>query len=181
VYAVVLYAVVVIGFTVVSLYVSPVEAQTGTLRPLEAIPDHLALLIVGGLALGLFSSALSGRLDLTLVVSIPVFVVLLDVDHLPSALGIAQPVRPAHSLIFVVLVFLLMATIIKRPDFAFAAMSGFFAHVGIDSGIFTPWAPVSFDYYTISDYRWPFLALAVVSAVAAGYYSRRVAKAGLKI
>jgi hypothetical protein len=171
--AILLFAATVGVFTIVSLFVSPPGSQTGQLRAISAIPDHLALLVVGGVVLGSLPSIIYRRLDLALLVSIPIFVVLVDLDHLPIALGIAQPVRPAHSIIFIATVFVLMTTIIKRLDLSFAAMSGFFAHVGIDSGVFAPWAPLSFDYYDLTDYRWIFVSLAVASVVVSGYFAKR--------
>ena len=98
---------------------------------------------------------------------------MVDLDHLPVALGIAQPIRPAHSLVFLATAVVLMATIIKRPSLSFAVMSGFFAHLGIDSGVFPAFSPINFTYYPLADYSWAFLALAVASSLGAGYYSRK--------
>lgn len=171
--SVLLFASLVLAFTVISLYVSPPASETGRFRALDAIPGHLLLLAAGGAAIGLLSVVAFRRLDLTLVIVIPVFAVLLDLDHLPSALGLAQPVRPAHSFIFLAVTFILMATVIRRMDLSFAAMSGFFAHVGIDTGVFAPFSPVSFDYYALAEYDWLLLALAVASALGAGYYGKK--------
>ena len=66
-----------------------------------------------------------------------------------------------------------MAMIIKRPDLSFASMSGFFAHVAIDTGVFAPWSPFSFDYQSLAGYRFDFVTLAVAAAVAAGYVAKR--------
>lgn len=171
--AILVYGFLVLAFTVVSLYSSPVESQLGRLRTVSTIPDHLLILAAGGAALGLLSTLVFRRLDITLIILIPTFVLLLDLDHLPIVLGISQPIRPAHSLIFIATAFLLITTIIKRPSLSFAAMSGFFAHLGIDAGIFPPFSPIDFAYYAITDYRWVFLALALASALGGGYYSKK--------
>ena len=170
---IVIYALLVLLFTLISLFVSPAASRTGVFRQVDAIPAHLALLAAGGVLLSLLTYAVYRRFDLNLAVLIPSVVILTDLDHLPSALGIAQSVRPAHSILLVGVAFVVVATIIRRLDFSFAVMAGFFAHVGIDTGIFAPFSPLSFTYYTITDYRWGFLGLAVVSALAAGYLAKR--------
>jgi hypothetical protein len=169
-----LYASLVLLFTIISLYASPRASQTGTFRALTAIPPHLLELAVGGAVLGLLVYTISRKLDLVLV--IPSVVVLTDLDHLPSALGIAQPIRPAHSIIFIVTAFIVVATIIKRLDLSFAVMSGFFIHLSIDTGEFPPFSPLSFHYYELGSYLAIFATLAVASALIAGYLGRRVSK-----
>jgi hypothetical protein len=171
---IVLYASLVLLFAVVSLYASPPASQTGTLRALPTIPSHVLELVGGGVVLGLLVYAISRRLDFVLL--IPSVVVLTDLDHLPAALGLAQPIRPAHSIIFIVTAFILVATIIKRLDLSFAVMSGFFIHLSIDTGQFPPFSPLSFDYYRLGNYLGIFLVLAVASALAAGYLGRRISK-----
>jgi hypothetical protein len=169
---IVLYASLVLLFTVISLYISPQASQTGTFRALAAIPPHLLTLIGGGAILGLLAFAVFRRLDLVLL--IPSVVVLTDLDHLPSALGIAQPIRPAHSIVFIVTAFVLVAIIIKRLDLSFAVMSGFFVHLSIDTGQFPPFSPLSFDYYVLGNYTIIFVGLALVSALVAGYLGKRM-------
>jgi len=165
-----LYAVLMLLFTLISLYVSPASSQTGTFRALTAIPPHLLELAGGGAVLDLLVYAISRRLDL--VILIPTVVVLTDLDHLPSALGLVQPIRPAHSVIFIVTAFILVATIIKRLDLSFAVMSGFFIHLTIDTGQFPPFSPFSFDYYELGSYMVVFALLAVASTLFAGYYAK---------
>jgi hypothetical protein len=175
--SILLFSLLVLAFTVIAMYASPASSQTGTFRALDEIPDHVLLLAAGGVALGLLTTLVFRRLDLTIIVVIPAYVVLLDLDHLPSALGLAQPVRPAHSFVFLVVAFVLMATVIRRIDLSFAVMSAFFAHVGIDTGIFAPFSPLSFSYYSLSEYDWAFYVLAVASALATGYYGKKRALA----
>ena len=168
----VLYAALVLVFTIISLYTRPAGSLIGLFRSTDTIPSHLLLLAAGGLALGLLPSLILRRVDLGLVILIPSIVVLTDLDHLPSALGIDQPVRPAPSFIFIALAVILVAPVIKRPDLSFAVMSGFFAHLGVDTGIFPPFSPVSFDYYKLADFQVAFLGVALVSALIAGYLAK---------
>jgi hypothetical protein len=170
---IILYATLDLLFTWVSLYTRPPGSLIGLFRSADTIPSHLLLLAAGGVALGLISTLVFRRFDLGLLVLIPSVVVLTDLDHLPSALGIVQPIRPAHSFIFIALAFILVATVIRRPDLSFAVMSGFFAHLGVDTGLFPPLSPFSFDYYTLGNYQAEFLALALVSALTAGYLGKR--------
>jgi hypothetical protein len=167
-----LYVSLVLIFTVISIYSSPQASETGTFRALSAIPPHVLALVAGGTVLGLLAFAIFRRLDLVLL--IPSVVVLTDLDHLPSALGIAQPIRPAHSIVFIVTAFVLVATIIRRLDLSFAVMSGFFIHLSIDTGQFPPFSPLSFNYYTLGNYQTVFVGLALASGLLAGYLGKRM-------
>ena len=69
--AILIFGFLVLGFTAVSLYTSPTGSQTGLLRTVSTIPDHLLLLAGGGVALGILSALVSRRLDVTPIVLIP--------------------------------------------------------------------------------------------------------------
>jgi len=172
-WTVIIYAAIVLTFTAISLLASPLGSQTGKFRELSAIPDHLLYLAAFGVVLGLLGSLLYRRLDLNLIVLIPVLVVITDLDHLPSALGIAQPIRPAHSLIFIITVIAVLALVIRRPDIEAATLSAFFAHLSVDTGLFPPFSPISFAYYELSEYQAAFVALAIIAALVAGFLGRR--------
>jgi hypothetical protein len=171
-WTVVIYAAMVLAFTAVSLRTSPPESQTGVLRTLSAIPEHVVYLGGFGVVLGLVGSVIYRRLDLNLIILIPVLVLFTDLDHLPSALGLSQPVRPAHSLIFIVAVIATLALLIRRRDVEAATVSAFFAHLSVDTGVFAPFAPISFVYYSLSAYQPVIIAAAIISALAAGYLGR---------
>ena len=171
--AILAYAILVLLFTVISLYLSPSETQLGKFRAKDTIPEHLVILAGFGVLLGLVSLLVYRRLDLKLTVLIPIFVIILDLDHLPSALGVAQPIRPAHSIIFLLVAFPVLFALVRRLDLPFAMASGYVAHSGVDTGLFAPFSPFLFDYYTITDYRWVFLALAVACSLGAGYFAKR--------
>jgi hypothetical protein len=112
------------------------------------------------------------KLDLGLVILVPALVVLTDLDHLPAFLGLAQPIRPAHSIIFILCTVALMATVIRKPDVEFASLSAFFAHLSVDTGVFPAFSPVSFQYYDIGEFRILALLAAVAFALAAGLAMR---------
>ena len=163
----------VLVFTAMSGGTSPVASQTGQFRTLSSIPEHLAFLGGFGVALGLVGSIIYRRLDTNLVILIPALVVLTDLDHLPSALGMSQPIRPAHSLIFIVMVVAILALTIGRPDIQAATVSAFFAHLSVDTGVFPAFSPISFAYYDLSAYQPEIIAAAIIAALLAGYLGRR--------
>lgn len=170
---IVVYCVVVIGFTVLAILLGPRGAQIGTTRPTETIPSHLAELAGVGLLLGLCSAIIYGMKGLHLVILAPVLTVLLDLDHLPAYLGTSQTIRPAHSLLFIPVVLAITAITIKRLDIDLVVLSATFAHMGIDTGLFAPFSPLSFGYVPLDPYRIPFLTAALICAVAAGITLRR--------
>jgi len=169
---VIVYCIVVIGFTGLAMLLGPRGAQIGSTRPSDTIPSHLALLAGAGLLLGLGSAIIYGRNGLHLVILGPVLTVLLDLDHLPAYLGMSQTIRPAHSLLFIPVVLAITAITIKRPDIDLVVLSATFAHMGIDTGLFAPFSPLSFGYVTLDSYRIPFLTAAVICAVAGGIVLR---------
>jgi hypothetical protein len=164
----VVYAAMVLLFTLISLYTAPQASQSGTFRPFPTIPLHVLILVSLGLGLGLTASAVRRRLDLGLAILVPALVVLTDLDHLPSYFGLAQPIRPAHSFIFILCTVALMATVIRKRDVELATLSAFFAHLSVDTGVFPPFSPVSFQYYDLGEFRTSFVVAAVAFALAAG-------------
>jgi hypothetical protein len=170
--SVLLYVILVLVFTGVAQLVSSPSSQTGTFRSLATIPGHVLLIFAFGLALGMVASTIEWRFDLTLVSLVPSFAILIDVDHLPSSLGSLQPIRPAHSFLFVLLASLILYLTIRRPDVSLAAVSGFAAHMAFDSGVFPPFSPLSFAYYNLGDFRLYFGVTAVGFALLAGLLAK---------
>jgi len=160
-------------FTAISILASPPESQLGNLRPLSSIPDHLSVLILLGLALATSSALIAGRKAIWLLVLIPLIVILTDLDHLPAAIGLAQPIRPAHSLIFITAAVAVTAIALRRPAIDAGMLSGFLAHLSADNGVFPPFAPITFDYYEVAEFRIPALSASVILAVLSGYILRR--------
>lgn len=169
----VIYAAMVLVFTAISLFTAPQGSQTGIFRPVSTIPYHEVLLILLGIGLGLAASVFLWGRNWAFVFLMPVLVVLTDLDHLPSYFKWAQPIRPAHSFIFILLTVALIAMVIRRRDVEFVSLSAFFAHLSIDTGVFPPFSPIDFTYYNLNEFRIPFLVAAVAFALGAGYVGRR--------
>lgn len=168
-----IYVVIDLLFASVSLLVSPSQAQIGTFRSVDTIPSHLALLALAGVALGVASLLVAWKPALPLALLFPALVVLTDLDHLPSMFGVAQPIRPAHSFVFLAATLAVTAMVIRRSDVEAIVLSAFFAHLSVDTGLFPPFSPLSFQYYSLATYRPEFIAASVVFAISAGFLMRR--------
>jgi hypothetical protein len=173
---VLIYAGVALAFTAVGTFFGPAAAQVGGTRPDETIPGHLAALAVFGLLLGLGSMIIYGRGGLPLVFLTATLTVLLDIDHLPAYLGVVETIRPAHSLPFIVVALSLTAITIKALDIDLVVASAFMGHMAVDTGLFAPFSPISFQYYEIGPYRLAFATGAILCALAAGVVLRRKAR-----
>jgi hypothetical protein len=171
-FATTIYALVSLLLTGVSLIISPVMSRVGTFRPVETIPGHLALIALLALLLGAAVVITERRLDLVLLLSIPTFAILTDLDHLPSIVGVAQPIRPAHSLVFAAMAAFLIVVSLRRLDMGFAALSGFSAHLVVDTGVIPPVSPLSFMYVNLSGLHLYFAVGAVTFAILSGLISK---------
>ena len=163
----------VLCFTALGILVAPHQALVGGTRPEGTIPFHVLGLLGFGVLLGAAGGIFYGGAGLPLVVLTPSLTVLLDLDHLPAYLGIAQPIRPAHSLVFIVVALAFTAIVIRRVEFDLLVLSAVIGHMGVDTGLFPPLAPFSFDYVQVDAYRLPLLIGAVMAALAAGILMRR--------
>lgn len=143
-------------------------AQIGGTRDVYTIPGHVLELAGFGLLLGLGCMVVYGRRGLPFVFLVPVLTVLLDIDHLPAYLGFAQTIRPAHSLVFLVAVLAATAITFKSLDLELVIGSAFMGHLAIDTGLFAPFSPLSFQYFQLDPYRPLFIAGAVLCTLAAG-------------
>lgn len=168
----VLFAAVGLAFTALSLAMAPVATKVGTLRSLATIPLHEAELVAVGLAIGLLASAASRRPDPLLILLPVAFVSLLDLDHLPAALGVAQPIRPAHSVFFLAAFVACLLLLRQPPEIGVLSIAAFLGHLGVDTGVFPLLFPLSLHYYSLTGYRVALVASAFVVALAAGSYSR---------
>jgi len=172
-YTFLLYTSLALIFTLLGILLAPQAAQVGGTRPDETIPGHLAELAIFGLLLGVGSAILYGRKGLPLVALTPALTVVLDIDHLPAYLGFSQTIRPAHSLVFLVCALTVTAVTIKALDIDFVVVAGFMGHMAIDTGLFAPFSPISFQYYELGPYRPAFALGAILCALAAGAVLRR--------
>jgi hypothetical protein len=167
------YCGIALAFTGLGIVFGPPQAQIGGTRPQDTIPGHLAELAAFGLLLGIGSMVVYGRKGLAMFLLTPVLTVLLDIDHLPVYLGYSEPIRPAHSFVFILTVLAVTAITIKALDMDLVVLSAFMGHMAIDTGIFAPFAPITFAYIQLNPYRVQFAAAAVLCALAAGAVNRR--------
>ena len=141
---------------------------------MSTIPSKVVELVLVGGGVGLAACVSARKLDVPLLTLAVAFVALIDVDHLPSAFGIAQPIRPSHSLAFLAVEAVALGLAFRgRPELVFLAVSAFFGHIAGDTGIFALFAPFSFAYSSMSAYQVPFGIIALAFALATGYVSRR--------
>lgn len=166
--------------TVVFFAVSGSTVRIGTLRPVSTIPGKGLELVLVGAGVGVLACLASRRLDLSLVTLAVAFVALIDVDHLPSALGVAQPIRPAHTFAFLALEVLALGVAFRRrPELVTLALSAWFGHIAGDTGIFALFAPFSFTYSALGPYGLLFAIIAVILALTTGFISRSRLKAAI--
>lgn len=167
------YVLIGIAFTIVPLLYSASSVRIGTLRPIGTIPPHEFILLLGALTIFALSSLVYRKFDFAFLLLPVIFVILLDFDHLPSFFGIPQPIRPAHSLFFLLALLLILRFGLKRQLYVeLFATSSFFMHIAIDNGVFPLLSPFSFKYYSVGDVRLYLIMIALALAVFAGY-SRR--------
>jgi len=163
-----------LAVTVIFFALSGATARIGTLRPLSTVPAKGLELVLVGAAVGIVACLTERRIDLSVLTLAIAFVGLIDADHLPSALGIAQPIRPAHTFAFLALEVVVLAAAFRgRPELPFLAVAAWFGHVAGDTGEFALLAPFSFAYSSLGDFRVPFAIVSAVFALAAGYTVRR--------
>lgn len=168
-------------FTAVSLFLAPAATQIGGVRPTDTIPAHELAMVGLGVVLGAGAAAFYGRRGLPLVLLTVALIVLLDLDHIPAYMGMAQPIRPAHSVVFIILVLGLIGATVRRLDVSLVVLSAFLGHLAVDSGIVPPLSPFSFEYASIDPYRALFLVGAVLAALGAGFLVRRSARGGTSV
>jgi hypothetical protein len=171
--ALAIFTVLVLLITGVSVLVGSPDVKVGSPRPLDTVPVHLLELAGFGIVLGIPVLGIYGRKGIGLAVLIPAMVVLLDLDHLPVFLGIAQPIRPAHSLVFLIGDMVATTIVLRRLDFNLIIMSAFAGHLSVDTGLLPPLAPLSFQYVQLDQYRIPLVLSSMILAILVGYVLRR--------
>jgi hypothetical protein len=175
--ALVIFTAVNLLFTVVAVVTAEPAETTGGLRPLYAIPPKLLQLAAVGLVVGgLFVIALKS-VDIGLLSLAVMLVPLLDIDHLPSFLHIPQPVRPAHSILFIVAVGVAVYVFLRRTDIVLITLSSIMMHFAADGSNFPLLSPLSFELYTfdaIGDFG--LASAAVFTALLAGFVAKRKMK-----
>lgn len=164
-----------LALTVIFFGFSAPATHIGTLRPEDTIAPKVLQLASVGLGLGLLASLSSRRFDFRLITFGFAFTVLLDLDHLPAFFGVLQPIRPAHSLSFLAIGFVVLYLTVARnhPEIPVVFASAFFGHIAADSGVFAFYAPISFDYISLNEFKIPFSIVAICLAFFAGYFKYR--------
>lgn len=154
--------------------VSAPAVHVGTLRPVATIPLKVLELAAAGLGIGIVASIMVKRIDLSLITLAIAFTSLLDIDHLPSLFGVAQPIRPSHSIAFLAITMLGLTFAARgRWDIPAIFLASFLAHIASDSGVFAVLAPFSFNYVSIQAFKIPLATGSLVFALLAGYMKRR--------
>jgi hypothetical protein len=176
-----IYVVLALVFTAMGILLAPSSAQVGGTRPGDTIPEHLAALAGFGLLLGAGCMIVYGRKGLPLVLLTPALTVSLDIDHIPSYLGYAETIRPAHSFLFIIAALAVTAITIKALDMELVVASAFMGHMAVDTGLFAPFSPISFLYISLNPYRIPLAAGAVLCALAAGVVLRTRQDRGMDV
>ncbi len=148
---IVIFVVIVLTFTFLAVSTYNASEPLGTLRKFSSLlPKIIQLLAFGGL-LSIVATIGKRRISWNTLAYPPLFLILLDLDHLPSFLGIDQPIRPAHSLIF--LLISLIAIFVfesRKPAIPLTLASSFLGHLGLDSSLFPLFAPISSELYSFS-------------------------------
>jgi hypothetical protein len=159
---------IAVAFTAVSVITSDIHFKIGTFRPLSAIPPHLVALSLVGFAVGVVACLFSLRFSLKFLLLSVVLTLLFDLDHLPSAVGIAQPIRPAHSLLFLGVVILAELILLRKPLGTVTLIgAAFLGHIATDSGVFPLLYPFSLHYFQLaSTYPWLFVGAFGLAALA---------------
>lgn len=171
---VILFAALVLAITAASLFVSPPSSQIGTLRALARIPAHGLILALAGAAVAAISFPFSRRISLGMMLVGVSSVIILDLDHLPVILAVGQPIRPAHSLVFIGFAFVVIeGAFRKRPELGIMVLSASLIHLVVDAGEAPLLAPITFHYFGLSQLRPALLVTSVVLAALAGYVQRR--------
>lgn len=164
-----------LALALIFLGMSAPSTHIGTLRPEATIPPKLVQLSSVGLGLGLLASLVARAFDLRLITFGFAFTVLLDLDHLPSVFGVEQTIRPDHSLAFLGISLVVLSIVVARgrPEIPVIFASAFFGHIAADTGLFAFYAPISFYYTSLNEFKIPFAILAIALAILAGFLKYR--------
>src|SRR5579875_1943527 len=95
-HVVLLYFFLGLVFTAASLVVSSSEVRIGTFRPLAAIPMHEFALLAMSILIPNIAINSKQKFCFSLLLFPPGLFIFLDIRPPPSALGLTQPIRPAH-------------------------------------------------------------------------------------
>jgi len=142
----------VLTFTFLAVSAYDVSEPLGTFRRLSSLLPKAIQLLAFGALLSLVTTVGRRRLSWNTLTYPLLFLILLDLDHLPSFIEIDQPIRPAHS--FILLLISLGAILAfenGRYATSLTVTSSFLGHLGADSPLFPLFAPISSELYSFGN------------------------------
>ncbi len=106
----------------------------GTFRRFSSLLPKAIQLLAFGALLSIVTTAARRKMSLSTLSYPLLFLILLDLDHLPSFFEIDQPIRPAHSLIFLLISLVAIVAFEKgKVATSVTLASSFLGHLGSDS------------------------------------------------
>ncbi len=150
---IIIYIVINLLFTTLGVILYEPELPIGIFRGLLNIPLKASQLVGFGILLGLLVSLGQRKASLKSITYPIFFLILLDLDHLPSFFDIAQLIRPAHSLIFIA-AFMVVIYLLYERSFAIPiiSLSAFIGALGLDKPLFPLLFPLSTELFSYSLY-----------------------------
>ena len=97
----IIYMMINLLFTALGVLLYEPELPLGIFRGFSNIPLKAIQLLGFGVLIGFLVSLGQKKFSLMSMIYPIFFLIMLDLDHLPSFFGIAQLIRPAHSLLFI--------------------------------------------------------------------------------
>lgn len=176
---VIVFVAVDLVFTAIAMGSARPNETIGTLRSVSTILPKLVQLAFVGLVVSVILLISRGVFNVELVLSGVVLTILLDIDHLPALLDIPQPIRPAHSFLFMAAVAFAIYIVLKKVDMSLVAVSSTMMHIAADSSSFPLLSPLTLNLYDISILgHLEFGAAAIFIALCSGYAAKRAAVFG---
>lgn len=172
---IVIFAVLVLTFTFLAVSTYNGSEPLGTLRRFSSLLPKVIQLLAFGALLSIVATIGKKRISSNTLAYPPLFLILLDLDHLPSFFGIDQPIRPAHSLIFLLISLIAVFVFARgKPAISVTLASSFLGHLGLDSPLFPLFAPISSELYSFGTTISLILVLSsIILAMISGRMYRR--------
>jgi hypothetical protein len=150
---IVIYILINLLFTTLGVILYEPDLPIGIFRGLLNIPLKAAQLMGFGILLGLLVSLGQRKVSLKSITYPIFFLILLDLDHLPSFFDIAQLIRPAHSLIFIAAFMVVIYLLYERSfSIPIISLSTFMAALGLDKPLFPLLFPLSTELFSYNLY-----------------------------
>ena len=147
--ALILFAATNLLFTALNMQIFGTSHSSGNLRPLTTFLPKIAQLAIAGAALGALASLPSRHLNWEFLTASMGFTILVDLDHVPVVLGMQQPIRPSHSILFLIIAVIVIQLLTRKRHLSTLATSAFLGHLALDKPLFpliAPLSPTLFEY-----------------------------------